>query len=126
VAKGKTMQELSIDLTEQKTEFRPAEEIHGTIRWNLQDNPESIEVSLFWRTEGKGAQDVGVIETKKFDNPGSLAQKEFKFKIPPQPYSFAGKLISIIWAIEAAAYPTEETTRQQITVSSTGQEVLLQ
>ena len=119
------MQNLSIDIAEQKTEFHPGENIQGTLRWNLPENPESVEISLFWRTEGKGTQDVGVIETKKFDNPGSLAQKEFSFKIPNQPYSFSGKLISIIWAIEACCYPTEQTIRQQITISPTGKEVVL-
>ena len=118
------MQELSIDIAEQKTQFRPAEEIRGTLRWNLPENPESIELSLFWRTEGKGTQDVEVIETKKFDNPGSLAQKEFCFKVPTEPYSFSGKLISIVWALEATSYPDEQTTRQEITISPTGKEVL--
>ena len=119
------MQELSIDIAELKTEFRPGENLQGTLRRNLSENPESVEISLFWRTEGKGTQDVGVIETKKFDNPGSLAQKEFSFKIPTEPYSFSGRLISIVWALEACAYPDEQTTRQEITISPTGKEVVL-
>ena len=119
------MQELSIDITDQKTKFRPGEKITGTLRWNIPENPESVELSLFWRTEGKGTQDTQLIERKKFESPGTLAQKDFAFKIPPQPYSFSGRLISIIWALEATAYPEEQTTRQQITISPTGKEVTL-
>ena len=52
------MQPLTIDIAEQKTEFRPGDNIQGTLRWNLSENPESVEISLFWRTEGKGTQDV--------------------------------------------------------------------
>ena len=119
------MQELNIDITDQKTEFRPGEQITGTLRWNLPENPESVELSLFWRTEGKGTQDSQLIERKKFESPGALGQKDFAFKIPSQPYSFSGRLISIIWALEATAYPEEQTTRQQITISATGKEVVI-
>lgn len=120
------MEGLTIDISEYKTSFTPGAEVRGSIRWNLQGNPESVEVSLFWRTEGKGIQDVGVIDTAKFDNPDSLGQRDFTFTLPPAPFSFSGKLISIIWAIEATAYPSEQTTRQQITVSPTGHEVVIQ
>jgi len=120
------MQNLSIDIAEYKTSFRPGEEIRGTVRWNLPGDPESVEVSLFWRTEGKGTQDVGVIETLKHEAPGPLGQKDFTFILPPAPFSFSGRLISIIWAIEATSYPTEQTTRQQIAVSPTGQEVVVE
>jgi len=120
------MQNLSIDIAEYKTSFRPGEEIRGTVRWNVRENPESVEVSLFWRTEGKGTQDIGVVETIKHDHPDSSGQKDFTFILPPAPFSFSGKLISLIWAIEATSYPTEQTTRQQITVSPTGQEVAVE
>ena len=119
------MEELKIQIAESKTSFAPGESIEGTLRWNLQENPESVEISLFWRTEGKGTRDVGVIDTTRFDSPGTLGQRDFSFKTPPGPYSFSGKLISVIWAVEATAYPTEQTARQQITISPTGREIIL-
>ena len=66
-----------------------------------------------------------MIDTAKFDNPGSLGQRDFTFVLPPAPFSFSGKLISIIWAIEATAYPSEQTAIQEITVSPTGKELIL-
>ncbi|MBN2269097.1 MAG: hypothetical protein JXN61_00690 [Sedimentisphaerales bacterium] len=120
------MPELDIAIAEYKTSFRPGQTIRGSVRWTLPEDPESVVVSLFWRTEGKGTQDVGVIDTVKFDHPGSLGQRDFTFILPPAPFSFSGKLISIIWAIEATAYPSEQTTRQEITVSPTGKEVAIE
>jgi len=119
------MDNLNIEIAEAKDAFRPGQTIKGTVRWNLQENPQSLEISLFWHTSGKGTKDVGVVETIKFDNPGSLGQKDFKFKLPKGPYTFSGKLISLIWAIEATTIPTEKTTRQKITISPTTQEILL-
>ena len=119
------MQELNIEITDNRKSFKPGETIAGTVRWNVQGNPEAIEASLFWRTQGKGTQDVGVVETARFDSPGSLGQKEFSFKLPAGPYSFSGRLISLIWAVEATALPSDETARSEITVSPTGQEVVL-
>jgi len=119
------MDKLNIEILEGKDSFRPGENVTGTVRWNMQGNPESVEVSLFWHTQGKGTRDVGVVETLKFDNPGSLGQKEFSFKLPAGPYSFSGRLISLVWAVEAVSRPGEETTRCEITISPTGREVVL-
>jgi len=119
------MQNLNIEITDNKESFKPGETIAGTVRWNMQDNPKAVEVSLFWRTRGKGTQDVGVVETARFDSPGSLGQKEFSFQLPAGPYSFSGRLISLIWAVEATALPSQETAGREITISPTGQEVVL-
>lgn len=119
------MDNLNIEIAEAKTSFRPGETVAGTVRCNLEENPESLELSLFWQTAGKGTRDVGVVETIKFDSPGSLGQKDFSFKLPQGPYSFSGKLISLIWAVEATTFPTEQTTKREITVSPTGHEVVV-
>ena len=120
------MDKLNIETLEGKNSFAPGEMVQGTVQWNLGlDNPEAIELSLFWQTTGKGTRDVGVVETVKFDNPGSLGRKDFSFKLPTGPYSFSGKLISILWALEAVAWPGERTARRDITVSPTGEEIVL-
>ena len=111
---------------ESRSSFAPGETVQGTVQWNFgQDNPEAIELSLFWRTAGKGTRDVGVVETVKFDSPGSLGWKDFSFKLPTGPYSFSGKLISILWALEATAWPGGQTARRNIIVSPSGEEVVL-
>jgi len=119
------MDTLSIALHEDKIAFAPCQTVEGTIRWSLQTNPEHLEFSLFWYTAGKGTRDVGVVETARFDNPGACGSKEFAFPLPDGPYSFSGKLISLIWALELTCKPGSETARREITLSPTGREIVL-
>ncbi len=119
------MEKLSIVLNEDKAAFAPREMIRGTIRWSLDVGVRRLELSLFWYTAGKGTRDVGVIETMQFDEPGAVGWKDFSFTLPDGPYSFSGKLISLIWALELTCSPGSEIARREIVVSPTGHEILL-
>ncbi len=119
------MDKLNIVLYEDRTTFAPRETVRGRLEWALDANPRYLELSLFWYTSGKGTRDVGVVGTAKFENPGAYGSKDFSFALPDGPYSFSGKLISLIWAIELTCYPGSETVRREITVSPTGQEIVL-
>jgi hypothetical protein len=66
-----------------------------------------------------------VVQTKRIDNPGALGSDPFSFTLPPGPYSFSGRLISLIWALELTCTPSHETVRKEIVVSPTGREILL-
>lgn len=105
--------------------FRPGDDIEGTVRWRLDQPPRSVELRLFWYTEGKGDQDVGVVETLPLADPAQEDHRSFRFRLPPGPFTFSGKLISLVWAIEAVAEPGDQTGRLEITVSPTGREILL-
>ena len=119
------MDRLSIVLNEDKTAFAPRDTVQGTIEWNLEKNPRCLDLSLFWYTAGKGTRDVGVTENVRFDEPGAYGTKAFSFTLPDGPYSFSGKLISLIWAVELTCTPGSETIRREIVLSPTGHEVLL-
>jgi hypothetical protein len=119
------MGHLQIHLRDDKTNFLPCETVEGTIQWNLDTNPRFLELSLFWYTAGKGTRDVGVVNSLKFDAPGAYGQKEFAFDLSDGPYSFSGKLISLIWAVELTCSPGGESVRQEFVLSPTGHEVLL-
>lgn len=105
--------------------FRPGQEIAGTVSWFLDETPESLDLRLFWYTEGKGDQDVEVIDSVPFDNPGAQDHRPFRLRLPEAPYSFSGQLISLIWCLEAVARPTDEVGRLPLTVSPTGEEIVL-
>lgn len=105
--------------------FRPGQEIAGTVSWFLDEAPESLDLRLFWYTEGKGDQDVEVIDSVPFDNPAAQDHRPFRLRLPEAPYSFSGQLISLIWCLEAVARPTDEVGRLPITVSPTGEEIVL-
>lgn len=119
------MEPLQIHLRDDKTTYAPGETVEGTIQWNLEANPHSLELALFWYTAGKGTRDVGVVNSLKFDAPGALGQKDFAFDLADGPYSFSGKLISLIWAIELTCLPGGESVRREFVLSPTGHEILL-
>jgi len=119
------MDKLDIILHGDRTTFAPRETVRGRLEWALDTNPRYLELSLFWYTSGKGTRDVGVIGTAKFDDPGVHGSKDFSFALPDGPYSFSGKLISLIWAVELTCSPGSETVRREITVSPTGREIVL-
>jgi hypothetical protein len=119
------MGKLSLALQNDKAAFAPRETIRGTAQWNLDANSSHLELSLFWYTAGKGTRDVGVIEARRFDEPGASGSKDFSFTLPDGPYSFSGKLISLIWALELTSSPGSETIRREITLSPTGHEIVL-
>ena len=119
------MSTLKIGTYESKTRYRPGEEVGGRALWILDGPADAVEVRLFWYTQGKGDLDVSVAGTVRFDNPGRREQREFKFTLPPKPYSFSGKLVSLLWALEVVVLPSEETERLEIVVSPTGHEVFL-
>ena len=119
------MDKLNIVLYEDRTTFAPRETVRGRLEWALEANPRYLELSLFWYTSGKGTRDVGVVGTAKFENCGTHGSKDFSFALPDGPYSFSGKLISLIWAVELTCHPGSETVRREITVSPTGREIVL-
>ena len=117
------MSTLTIELEDGKLAYAPGEEIRGRASWALDGDPESVEVHLFWRTEGKGTQDTEIADTVAFQAPGRQDKRDFKLEIPHGPYSFAGKLIAILWSVEVVAEPGSEAGRQDIVVSPTGKPV---
>jgi hypothetical protein len=118
------MSNFEIRIEDNKTNFRPGEEIRGSVLWSFDNTTSPLELSLFWRTEGKGTQDVGIAETISIETTGASGQKDFKFTAPAGPYSFSGKLISIIWALELATTKGNDSLRKEITISPTGQKII--
>ena len=119
------MSQLTIEIREGRSNFEPREEVMGTAGWKLDQTPRAVELRLFWFTRGKGTEDAGVVETVRFDRPMSEETRSYRFRLPEMPYSFSGKLISLIWALELVAEPSKEVARVEITVAPGGREVRL-
>jgi hypothetical protein len=105
--------------------FLPGETLEGTVSWQLDTPAETVELRLLWYTQGKGDQDVGVVSVVPFANPGPADRRAFRVRIPEGPYSFSGKLISLLWALEVVAEPGSRSDRLEITVSPTRREILI-
>jgi hypothetical protein len=115
--------EISVILQDRKTAYAPGETVRGAAYWTLGGDPESVEVRLFWRTEGKGSTDTEIVASKAFTTPGRVDRRDFELAIPKGPYSFAGRLIAIIWSVEVVAEPGAQAGREDIVVSPTGEPV---
>ncbi|RMF43447.1 MAG: hypothetical protein D6753_05160 [Planctomycetota bacterium] len=117
---------ISIQLENDQQAFQPGDTIAGTASWqDLSKPPERVEVRLIWFTRGKGDLDVGIHETRTLAHPAESGREPFRFVAPDEPYSFSGKLISLVWAIEAIAFPSQEAAQVEIVVAPEGKEILL-
>lgn len=116
---------IQIGFRENRTSFRPGDEISGAARWELENAPKSAEVRLCWFTRGKGTEDAAVVRTFTLENPQPGDVRTFSFRAPFEPYSFSGKLISLIWCVELVMQPGNRFQRAEIIIAPEGQEVLL-
>lgn len=121
---------IRVELEGGRTAFRPGEEVAGTVSWDpggpAPDRaPEQAEVRLAWYTRGRGDRDSGIVASETLEGPGVSDRRSFRFRLPDGPYSFSGKLISLVWTVEAVLEPGGRAGRADLVVSPTGGEVLL-
>lgn len=106
--------------------FAPGQALEGSVSWHLDEEPQWVEVRLYWRTEGKGDQDVDVVGRERWESPGRDAdERPVRFALPAGPYSFSGNLITLYWGVELVAEPGGALASLDLTVSPTGGEIRL-
>jgi hypothetical protein len=116
---------IQIQVDGEQTAFRPGESVNGTVSWLLPVPPAQVSVELFWTTRGKGQVDSEVVQSKQMKNPPAAGQERFALKIPNGPYSFSGKLVSVLWGLRLIIHPSQEQAQVNLTVSPTGLEINL-
>ena len=114
-----------IELRDGKSFFHPREPVEGQVSWSLERVPASVELRLFWYTQGKGDRDVGVVENIPLADPAAEDRRTFSLDLPDGPYSFSGKLVSLVWAVEVVIQPGDLTDSVNFTMSPTGEELRL-
>ena len=118
------MSELKIDIGP-TSGFSPGDILKGRASWFSDEPLTSLELRLFWYTQGKGTQDVAIVETETFTNLGRQGERDFQFTLPSSPYSCSGKLLSIVWALELISQPGDVTTRHGLTIAPGGTERII-
>jgi hypothetical protein len=111
---------------EQGRAFTPGAVLSGRASWRLLDMPVTMVVRLFWRTSGRGNSDLRIVDERRLEKPGTEGELPFQFTLPTEPYSVSGKLISLIWAVEAVAEATDDSAHQEFVMAPHGQEVVLE
>ncbi len=110
------MSELEIITEGGVTGFVPGETLRGEVTWAGVSAPGKLELQLLWYTEGKGTRDGQVVASRTIETAGASGRSPFEFTLPGGPYSYSGRLISILWALEVVATPGKEMSRIQIEV----------
>src|SRR5207249_3234525 len=103
----------------------PGERLEGVAFWELEEVPKSIEVRVYWRTQGKGTVDLEIVRSVKFDGAGPRDRRAFSMDLPFGPYSVSGTLVSIVWGVELMVEPKGDSDNAEIVISPTGQEIRL-
>lgn len=122
------MDEIRVTTRAGQTAYRPGDQIEGSVSWNLPSPPTSVEIRLVWFTRGKGTQDVSVVESHSVAGPATMGDSAYRFLLPDGPHSFSGKLISLLWSVEAVAFNGSKmigSGRQEFILSPDGQEIIL-
>jgi hypothetical protein len=108
------------------TWFTPGSTVSCEASWRLDHDVDNLELRLFWYTEGKGTQDVVVVDRRVIERPEVHGNYGFRFRLPAGPYSFSGTLITLRWAVELVALPGEETARVDLLLSPSPVEISIQ
>src|SRR5262245_43430530 len=103
------MNSLHVEPLDGRTAFEPGQSIEVQARWEFDEPPQAVELRLVWSTRGKGEADLGVAQTVRFENPSASESRQCTLELPESPYSFSGKLISLIWTIELEAEPSGDS-----------------
>jgi len=117
------MAALSVHLPDNRKHFAPGDILKANAAWQLDHAPRKIYLRLFWYTRGKGTEDIEVLSETVFDYPQAQETRQFAIALPQSPYSFNGKLVSLIWALELVTDNNETAARKEIVISPYGNEV---
>jgi len=100
---------LAVFLPGNRTAFAPGEHLEVSVLWALERAPGAIEVRLFWVTRGKGTEDLEIVASMPIRADTPAGEGAVAFILPEAPWSFSGRLISLVWGVEAVVAAPERT-----------------
>lgn len=118
--------QLAVFLPANRTAFRPGESIQVTVLWALDRAPGTIDVRLFWMTRGKGTEDLQVVSNHSLQANTAAGEAGCSLVLPEAPWSFSGRLISLVWAVEAVAPALDLAGTCEFVLAPDGREIRLE
>ncbi len=88
-------------------EYAPGDSVSGAVSVFPDSNMkcQHLYIKLAWHTEGRGTRYRETIEELDVFQgelqAGMPRSFEFDFRVPAEPWSFAGRYVSVVWQIEA-------------------------
>ena len=117
---------MSLAIHLEETSLEPGSEVRGRVDWWAEGGAvHSVLVSLLWYTEGKGTEDVEIVEQVELESPSVQGDRAFSFRLPDFPWSFSGTLISLVWAVEASLEPDGAVERVALVSAPQAREIEL-
>jgi hypothetical protein len=120
-----THDQLAVFLPGNRTAFAPGERIEVTVLWAFSRVPGTIDVRLFWITRGKGTEDIEIVDRSAIRAPAIAGEERCVFVLPGAPWSFSGKLISLVWGVEAVVASPEQAARCEFVLAPGAAEIRL-
>jgi hypothetical protein len=117
---------IEIILKDGRKRFQPYEVIEGKVKYDLNRPSSEITVDLVWTTMGKGTTDDYRADSSVISTGGSTrGEGKFRLNAPAGPYSFSGKLVSVIWMISCGTESDTEIAEKEIIISPVGSELVV-
>ena len=114
-----TIPVLNLSLHGARADYEPGETLAGTyqIVAPAGGEPQAMEISVLWSTEGKGDEDMAVHFFERMSPEGAAPvdfsqPREFSTVLPNSPLSYDGVIVKIHWCARVRAVPaTRQTAR---------------
>lgn len=103
---------------------QPFQALSGRVKITGPIAAKSIQLRVFWFTQGRGDEEAEVVHRMTID-PHELVTA-FNWKLPAAPYSFAGQLITMAWAVEVVDNKENSLDLVPFLLSPSGEEIQLE
>ena len=91
------MADIGIEVDGNRLSYRPGERLSGRVTWT---SSASARLELLWTTRGRGDADTQVIASLSWTGDAASPQSQpFALDLPAAPWSFSGKLVTLIWRL---------------------------
>lgn len=114
---------VSLELDDALAAHTPQSTFAVTVRWSGGEEGTTGSVRLVWWTEGKGDRDFEVVAEHALEDAGAEGEAALELTFPAMPYSYAGKMISVRWGVEAVFQPGEHLELLPLVMGPAGEGV---
>ena len=103
---------------------QPFQPLTGRVRVTGPITAKQMELRVFWFTRGRGDEEAEICHRLPLN--AQEGASEFSWKLPAAPYSFAGQLITLAWAVEVVDERENSLDLVPFLLSPSGEEVQLE
>lgn len=113
-----------VDIELDHFHHQPFQPLTGRVRVTAPVVAKEMELRVFWFTRGRGDEEAEICHHLRINAQEGVT--EFSWKLPAAPYSFAGHLITLAWAIEVVDEKEDSLDLVPFLLSPTGEEIQLE